>query len=94
MGRRFLGLTTAARLRVKDCPAGNEYKYRLLVAAVGRPPIFQGAHHRCEAAYKICGKAATTTPPPFGTAYHLSTRKRWHIEPSGQRPVNPKNLPL
>ena len=56
------------------------------------PPIFQGAHHRCEAAYKNYGKAATTTPPPFGTAYHLSTRERWHIEPSGQRPVNPKNL--
>ena len=39
-----------------------------------RPPIFQGAYHRCEAAYKICGKAATITLPPFGTAYHLSTR--------------------
>ena|GEM_PF-6224526 len=62
MGRRFLGLTTAARLRVKDCPAGNEYKYHLLVAAVGRPSIFQGAPSlRCEAAYKICGGAATTT---------------------------------
>ena len=36
MGRRFSRLTTAARLRVKDCPAGNEYKYRLLAAAVGR----------------------------------------------------------
>lgn len=60
MGRRSLGLTTAARLRVKDCPAGNEYKYRLL-AAVVRPSIFQGSHHRCEAAYKNCGKAATTT---------------------------------
>ena len=30
-----------------------------------RPPIFQGSHHRCEAAYKNCGKAATTTPPPL-----------------------------
>ena len=30
-----------------------------------RPSIFQGAHHRCEAAYKICGKAPTTTLPPF-----------------------------
>ena len=39
-----------------------------------RPPIFLGAYHRCEAAYKICGKAPTTTLPPFGTAYHLSTR--------------------
>jgi hypothetical protein len=36
MGRRFLRLTTAARLRVKDCPAGNEYKYRLWAAVVGR----------------------------------------------------------
>ena len=36
MGRRFLGLTTAARLRVKDCPVGNEYKYRLLSEAVMR----------------------------------------------------------
>ena len=61
MGRRFLGLTIAARLRVKDCPAGNEYKYRLLAVAVGRPSLFQGAHHRCEAAYKNYGKAATTT---------------------------------
>ena len=57
----------------------------------GALPYFR-AHHRCEAAYKNCGKAATITPPPFGTAYHLSTRKRWHIEPSGQRPVNLKNL--
>lgn len=64
MGRRFLGLTTAARLRVKDCPAGNEYKYRLLAAAVVCPSIFQGAYHRCEAAYKNCGKAATTTFAP------------------------------
>ena len=28
-----------------------------------RPPIFQGAYHRCEAAYKICGEATTTTLP-------------------------------
>ena len=39
-----------------------------------RPSIFLGAHHRCEAAYKICGEALTTPLPPFGTAYHLSTR--------------------